>query len=274
MIITINKTSKIGDNIEKYIISKTKQSAPKCYQFLSDKTINKIIKKIKNKFNLNIDRHVIISINSSYMKDYIINNYYKVKKYEHQLLQEYPYTNILVLSGKYDLSPVTIFKIIFEEKYKMKLSLIIKNKNILEEYDLKQFNNAMENDIYFQLDQSKSMNDAEIFERDVEKFLIKNNVKYKHQNQLIEEQTRIYGHAVNTPDFLIESELIINSNKINWIDAKNFYGANIKFLKNKIKKQIGKYINQYGSGCIIFRWGYNENLNIMNTLCIDYNNLE
>ena len=34
-----------------------------------------------------------------------------------------------------------------------------------------------------------------------------------------------YNKAINTPDFLILSNLEINGIKINWIDAKNFYGA-------------------------------------------------
>ena len=273
MIITLNKTSKIGDKIEKYIIKKTKKPAPKCYQRLTDSTIDKIINKVKHRFNKTINRHVIISINSSYMKDYIINNYYKLKQNENKIIKEYPHTNILLLSQKYDLSPVTIFKLVFEQKYNVKLSNIIKNTHILDDYDAKQFNKAVKHDIYFQLDQTQSMEDAINFENNVEQFLINNNIKYKKQKELVEEQKKLYGQAINTPDFLIESELIINNMRIKWIDAKNYYGANINFIKNKIKKQIKKYISSYGTGCIVFSLGHNNNLNILNTICIDYDNL-
>ena len=63
-----------------------------------------------------------------------------------------------------------------------------------------------------------------------------------------------------------DSFLQLNNNKINWIDAKNFYGSNINFIKKKIKKQIAKYINSYGSGLIIFKYGFNSNLNFDQTL--------
>ena len=58
----------------------------------------------------------------------------------------------------------------------------------------------------------------------------------------------------------------INGIKINWIDAKNFYGSNIKFDKKKIKKQVQKYINKFGTGCIIFALGYNDHLLIDDVL--------
>ena len=48
--------------------------------------------------------------------------------------------------------------------------------------------------------------------------------------------------------------------EIKWIDAKNFYGANVKFVYEKIKDQTKKYINNYGNGLIIFSHGYSDNL--------------
>jgi hypothetical protein len=61
--------------------------------------------------------------------------------------------------------------------------------------------------------------------------------------------------------------------KIHSIDAKNFYGANIRFIKNKIIKQTRKYIETYGNGCIVFNLGYNEMLKINNVLFVSYEDL-
>ena len=68
--------------------------------------------------------------------------------------------------------------------------------------------------------------------------------------------------------------MYFNNIKINWIDAKNFYGSNIDFIKKKIKKQIKKYTDTYGSGCIIFSLGFNEKLKFENCIIIDYNTIK
>ena len=182
MIIKITNNG-LNDTIEKYIITKTKCKPPNSYQKLKNKTVSKIVNSIHNKFGSKINERIIISINSSYMKDYIVKHYNNLYKYESQILENYPTTDILDLSKTFDLSPVTIFKMVFERKYNMKLSNIIKNL-VLDKYDKEQFDKAINYDIYFQLDQTKSQDDAAKFEKQIEEFLIKNKVEYLTQEQL------------------------------------------------------------------------------------------
>ena len=56
-------------------------------------------------------------------------------------------------------------------------------------------------------------------------------------------------------------DFYINNKKINWIDAKNYYGANTTLIKKTIKKQMDKYNKEFGSGAIIFNLGYSSALN-------------
>ena len=204
------------------------------------------------------------------MKNYIIKHHYRIKKYDKLLFDRYNQNvSILNLSAKYDISPITIIRYIFEKKYNKKLNYLIKS-NILSEYDLNQYNLANKFDIYSRLEQTDMQTASIEFEKQIEELLIKHNIKYQTQEELTVEQKNIYGHAINTPDFLIKSDLIINSSKINWIDAKNFYGSNIDFIKSKIAKQIKKYIESYGSGCIIFSYGFNEKLMFDNVLILSY----
>ena len=58
--------------------------------------------------------------------------------------------------------------------------------------------------------------------------------------------------------------MIINDNIINWIEVKNFYGSNIKFMNKKIQKQVNKYYKIWGLGCLVFRYGVYENLKLDN----------
>jgi hypothetical protein len=232
-----------------------------------------IANKVHEKYRVSIDPKIIVSINSSFMKNYIIEHYNNLSKYSNKILNDYNNINVLKLSEKYDLSPVTIIKFIFEKKYNMKLNKITKNIKILNDYDKKQLYTATSNDAYYTLDQTNQQQESINFEKKVEEFLIKNNIKYSTQEQLTKEQIEKYGNAINTPDFLIESEFSIDGMKIHWIDAKNFYGANIRFIKNKIIKQTRKYIETYGDGCIVFNLGHNEILKIDNVLCVSYQDI-
>ena len=270
--IDINIKNMIPDEIEKFIIKNIDKKPPLCYGKITEDELNKINEKILKEYKININKHIIASIKSTFMKSFIIKNYYNLEKNSKLILHDYSKYGILKLSEKYNLSPMTIIKFIFDQLFHIKIKELLHN-NKLSSFDKEQFKIAEENDIYVTLNQADQMENSILFEKKIEDFLIKNLVKYKSQDQLIIEQTKKYGKAINTPDFLINSELIINSKKINWIDAKNFYGANIDFIRNKIKKQIKKYIDEYGPGCIIFSLGYNSKLNIMNTLCVDYQQL-
>ena len=176
--------------------------------------INMIANKVHEEYKVSIDPKIIVSINSSFMKNYIIEHYNNLSKYSNKILNDYNNINVLKLSEKYDLSPVTIIKFIFEKKYNMKLNKITKNIKILNDYDKKQLYTATSNDAYYTLDQTNQQQESINFEKKVEEFLIKNNIKYSTQEQLTKEQIEKYGNAINTPDFLIESEFAgVSSNK-------------------------------------------------------------
>ena len=132
----------------------------------------------------------------------------------------------------------------------------------------------MENDIYAPIDNGKQLEQSLSFEHDIEKVLVDNNVKFQTQEELVKIQMKEYGKPISTPDFLITNELFINGNKINWIDAKNFYGANVSFIKHSIEKQIQKYIKNYGDGLIVFSLNYNENLKFNNVMLIGYDDFK
>jgi hypothetical protein len=127
------------------------------------------------------------------------------------------------------------------------------------------------NDDFALINQDEIQECAEQFERDIEQVLKKMGIKYKTQNELCKEQIKTHGRAFSTPDFLIESELFINEQLVKWIDAKNFFGSNISFVKKKITDQTEKYIKNYGKGSIIFSLGFNESYSNTNILFLSWN---
>ena len=270
--ININIKNIIPDDIEKFIIKNINKNAPQCYGEITDHELDQVNKNVFETYKININKHIIASIKSGYMKNYIIKNHFTLDKNKKSILEDYSKDGVLKLSAKFNLSPMTIIRFVFDHIYHKKLKeLIVSNK--LTNFDQKQFKLADQNDIYVILNQVDQSKQSIIFEKQIEEFLIKNNVEYKTQEQLTQQQMIKFGKALNTPDFLITSELIINSNKINWIDAKNFYGSNIEFIVSKIKKQIKKYLESYGSGCLIFNHGFNSELSFQNVIILDYDSL-
>lgn len=272
----------LPDKVEKEIIDLINKKSPTCYAKLSVEEIMNLKKNIitSPKFKqYNITLEQIQSIRSSFVKNKMINKHPFLLKNTNKIINDYNNKiNILEISKKYDGSPLNIMRVILlKTNSKEKVKKIFNNPSLLNEYDYNQFILAKENDDFALINQDETLKKAIDFEKQIEEILIKNNIIYKTQEDLTQEQIKSHGKAFSTPDFLIESELIINNREIKWIDAKNFYGSNIKFVKSKIKEQTKKYINNYGNGCIIFNLGFNEiyaeNPNILFISWNSFNNL-
>lgn len=259
----LKKTNILPDEIEKYIIKLLNKKAPECYSKLSDEESNFLKKEIilnplLKKYDISIEQ--IKSIRSAYVKNKMVKNHFSLVKNTNKIINDYnDHNSILKISKKYDGSPLNIMRIILlKNNSKEKVKKMFNNPELLNDYDLKQFVIAKNNDDFALINQDDILEKANLFEKKIEGILKKNKIKYKTQEDLVKEQIKLYGKPINTPDFLIETDIKINDKVIKWIDAKNFYGSNIKFVKSKIEEQTKKYINEYGPGCIIFNLGFNE----------------
>lgn len=264
--IKINPISiKIEEKLSKAVVIKGN------YKKLNENQIEKIKSYISNKANLNLED--VLSMRSSYMSMKIMENNNRLLKKVKFLKKAYlKGMTIKELSKVHDFSPISMLKNIF---YKLGIS---KNKvkdylnkvGDISSFNLEQINFALDNDIFNKVDQSDQIEKSENFEGEINRYLTKKNIKFKTQDELKEEQIKKYGSPINTPDFLIISNLVINGKKINWIDAKNFYGANTFLVRKKIKKQVQKYIDSYGHGCILFSLNFSEKLKFDNVLVLSY----
>lgn len=274
----------LSNNIEKYIISfvKTQKHKNDFFLKINDKICSKLNSNIKKQFNCDVKNYcqIINSIKSAYVKKNIIKHSFNLKKNDKQIFSFYHeneklfnkqknYTNpIEFISKKYVLSPLNIMRFIIKKKYSQKLTKIKKNE--ISKFDKIMIDYSINNDDYALIDNKKEMQISLEFEKKVEQILKKYNIKYKTQEQLVEEQIIKFGKPINTPDFLIISDFYINNKKINWIDAKKFYGSCIDFVTNNIKIQTKKYLTEYGSGCIVFDFGFNELLNYDDIVLVNY----
>jgi len=253
----------LPNKVEKEILNIINKNPPNCYAKLTNTEIENINNKILNNplyesYNINLEQ--IQSIRSSYVKNKMINNHSNLIKNTNNIINDYKNNNsILELSQKYDGSPLNIMRVILlKTNSKKKVKKIFNNPHLLNKYDYEQFILAKNNDDFALINQNDILLKATEFEKQIEQIIINNNILYKTQEDLSQEQIKSHGSPFCTPDFLIESELIINNKVIKWIDAKNFYGSDIKFVKSKIEEQTKKYLNNYGNGCIVFKLGFNE----------------
>lgn len=237
---------------------------------------NKIIKYNK-KYNINLTIDIIRSIRSANIKDKIIKSHHTLLNNANTIYNEYKTESmsILDLSKKYDYSPMSIFRAMLKIKglNKLQIKQILKNptiSNSISKRDYAQLELATKNDYFVTINQSNQLKKATEFEEKIASFLDSHDIKYKTQEELSEQQIKLHGKPINTPDFLIIDNLFINNKQIKWIDAKNFYGANTFMIRKKTKKQIQKYINSFGPGSIIFSLGFSEHLHFANTILLNF----
>jgi hypothetical protein len=274
------KINPLNYNIEKYICNNINIKPPESYAKMNDDELNKIYNNVKKNFtNTELPyyfcKEIILSIRANIIRSHMILNHKKIILNNSNIINNYDNgINILELSKKYDASPLNLLRLIFKFKYKTKLTQLIKNNIILDNKDKEQIKIAIDNDIYALINQDIILKKSNNFELKIEKILDSKNIKYKTQNQLIDEQIKESNIITNTPDFLILDDLYINDIKINWIDAKNFYGLDSKFVKKKIEKQTKKYLEKWGSGSIIFNLGFGSKLNFNDILLIDFYSFE
>ena len=230
---------------------------------------DKIIKKIR-KINYNITPELLNSMKSSIIKNSMIIQYSSLKANNTQIAEDYVKTNVLNLSKKYNASPINIIRVVFINRglNNKDIRKLFFNSERMNEYDKKQFDLAVKYDNFGFVDENKVLKTSIQFESNIENLLKKNNIVYKTQKQLTDEQYK-EGNIYCTPDFLILSDLYINNTKVNWIDAKNYYGMYNIFVVKNIKKQTQKYVKLHGDGCIIFKYGFSSKIKFDNIICVN-----
>lgn len=284
MIYLTFETNIIPCEIEKKI-SKILLNSEYPYGEITNDTLNEI-----SKINPDLTLNLLCSMKNAIIMNNLVIQYSKLIIKSSEISKKYYETNVIKLSNEYKISPINIIRIILKHRglTKKKIRKLLLNPNKMNNYDKKQFDLAYKHDIYTTIDEKKVFLLSMKFEKRVENILIQNNIQYKTQKDLEleyynevkkiknndeikenEKKEMINKIKLITPDFLILNELYINDKKVNWIDAKNFYGSCSYFIMNKIKKQTQKYIENYGFGCIVFNYGFSSKINFENIICVN-----
>ncbi|XP_011134909.1 uncharacterized protein C15orf41 homolog [Harpegnathos saltator] len=92
------------------------------------------------------------------------------------------------------------------------------------------------------------------YEIKLENSLIQRNIAFRN-----EEHLRLRGYD-KTPDIKLEVPIAVNGCLINWIESKARFG-NAEVHQKYMKEQFLSYWNRFGSGLVIYWFGFLETLN-------------
>lgn len=238
------------------------------YNFFPDKDIPKLQKQldvINKKNSTTITCEIAFAVRIVLLRDKVIKKSGRIRHLKHEINAHYKHNiDILELSKKYDYAPYGLFRIILDARgySKRRISDIGRDPSKLNERDQETYQIAVKNDIIGNPDDTVPARIGLEFEKILEKYFKNNNIKFVNQDHLVEEQIKSVGRAVATPDLHFPDGISINGNLIYWIDAKSFYGGDVFYIRNSMKKQAKKYNTIYGAGAFVFKRGVSGSLKI------------
>ena len=213
-----------------------------------------------------------LSLRSALLQQKTVYSHHRLKSKGKELARKYKAgTSILKLSKEHDFAPMNLFRVVLEamgwSKSKIKESL--RNPSSMKQRERDEFEAAEAADRVANVDQSETQVKADLFEDILADWFEQQGVRLRRQPEMVKEQSELLGRPVRTPDLLFLDHVFINGQPVAWIDAKHFYGADVDFQRKKMKKQMNRYIDEWGSGAIMFRHGFCENLYMPGVLMLD-----
>jgi hypothetical protein len=184
--------------------------------------------------------------------------------------------SVVDLSTRFDFPPMNIFRIILTEMRwsKSKIKESLRQPSRLSKREREEFEAAEAADRVSNVDQGESQERADLFEDILADWFEEQGVRLRRQPEMVKEQKQDLGRPVRTPDLLFLDHVEINGKPVAWIDAKHFYGADVDFQRKKMAKQMARYIEEWGSGAVVYRHGFSQNLFMPGCTLLDANVLD
>ena len=184
--------------------------------------------------------------------------------------------SVVDLSTRFDFPPMNIFRIILTEMRwsKSKIKESLRQPSKLSKRERTEFEAAEAADRVSNVDQGESQERADLFEDILADWFEDQGVRLRRQPEMVKEQKQDLGRPVRTPDILFLDHVEINGKPVAWIDAKHFYGADVGFQRKKMAKQMTRYIEEWGSGAVVYRHGFSANLFMPGCTLLDANVLD
>ena len=255
------------EDIAKFVIRKGE------FGWLEDERVDEIAQYVEEK-NITLDQ--ALSLRSALLQQKTVYGHGRLKSRSKALYRLYSEgVSVVDLSKRFDFPPMNIFRIILAEKNwsKSRIKECLREPSKMAAREREEFEKAEAADRVSNVDQTETHIRADLFEDSLSDWFESRGVKIRRQEEMVTEQRQSHGRPINTPDILFLDHVEINGEPIAWIDAKHFYGADVDFQRKKTTKQMARYIEEWGSGAIVYRHGFCENLFIPGCALLDANEL-
>ena len=240
------------------------------FGFLPEERVQEIAAKLGN---LPITLEQALSLRSALNQEKSVYSHSKLMRRANELSRRYNAgESVLALSKRFDAPPVNTFRAILTGRGWTKTRIkdtLNRNPSKLNKRDLEQFKLAESVDRVSSVDQSDTQSAAEVFEDILCHYFDSLGVRFRRQEELLAEQKVSEGRAIITPDLLMLDDVRINGVPCAWIDAKHFFGADLKFPRKKTQKQVDRYVAEYGQGAIVYRHGFCGALRLKGAIQLD-----
>ena len=244
------------------------------FGWVSDERVDEIARFVDAE-PMNTDQ--ALSLRSALLQQKTVYSHGRLKSKGKELAKLYRNgTSILDLSKKFDFPPMNVFRVVLESNgwSKNKIKESFRDPASMKAREQAEFEAAEAADRVSNVDQSETQLRADLFEDILSDWFETQGVRLRRQPEMVKEQQEAHGRPVRTPDLLFLDDVTINGQPVAWIDAKHFYGADVDFQRKKMKKQMQRYIDEWGSGAIVFRHGFCENLYLPGVLMLDASPLD
>lgn len=170
--------------------------------------------------------------------------------------------NILALAGKHDFPPLNLLRgILLHQGARPDVIFSVFARKgdpvkFLSERDLQQFHLAEEADASSVRSQREMGKAAQEMEDKFVEYVRGICPRIKTQDELVKSQTKEFGRAVSTPDVLFDEAVLINGEKVKWIDFKSYTLTPVGPIWRSTHRQAEGYLAAWGTGALCYRGGF------------------
>ena len=244
------------------------------FGFLPQERVDEIADQIQE---LSITLEQALSLRNALNQEKSVYSHHKLMRRSNELNRRYDSGEAVIsLSKRFDAPPVNTFRAILTGRgwSKNRIKESLKEPSRLKKRDREQFELAESLDRVSSVNQDETHKASMVFEDVLYAYFDSIGVRYRTQDELMVEQKKAEGRAVITPDLLMIDDVRINGVPCAWIDAKHFFGADLKFPRKKTQKQVDRYVAEYGHGAIVYRHGFCDGLRIQGAEQLDASPLD
>jgi len=245
------------------------------FGFLPEERVQEIAAKLDG---MPITLEQALSLRAALNQEKSVYSHSKLMRRSNELSRRYDSgESVIALSKRFDAPPVNTFRAILTGRGWTKTRIkdtLNKNPSKLNKRDREQFELAESVDRVSSVNQTETQTAAEVFEEILCSYFESVGVRFRRQEELLREQTKQEGRAIITPDLLLLDDVRINGVPCAWIDAKHFFGADLKFPKKKTQKQVDRYVAEYGHGALVYRHGFCDGLRLRGAIKLDSSPLD